>query len=598
VQVELQQVKEESDSQAVTPARAARARRPWVRRWLARAAVLLVLGGLVAAAVLWTRPPAVPRVTAIRQVTRDATDKLTPFTDGSRVYYSVPAAGGVQLMQAPATGGDSVRLETTLHWPMVRDILPGRGELLVEEDVRSWVGDADPVWLVPTVGGSPRPLGEAEGYARVSADGRHVVFARGSDLFLARGDGSQARRILIAPGIVTHPCLSPNARRVRYTVQAAGGRSPASIWEAATDGGAARPVLPGWHAYGGGWTPDGRYYLFHALREGETALWALPEERPRWWKRVPRGPVRLTSGPMRYSSPTTSPDGRTVFALGRLPSTGGELVRYDAATGLFVPFLGGLSAVCVEFSRDGRWIAYVSYPDWTLWRSRPDGSDRLQLTFPPDKAYMPRWSPDGRRIAYVCVSPGRMPRIYVVGAAGGKPRPALPGSRPEIDPTWSPDGARLLFGGVPSRTREDPTAIRFVDLRTGAVSSVPGSEGFFSPRWSPDGKSVVALSADNSRLQLYSVAKRDWRELVSGRGSLGYPSFTRDSARVQLLEWGRVLRVRVADGQIEPVTTLAHLSLVTIVGGSWIGLAPDDSPITLRQTRSVAEVYALDVEWP
>ena len=43
--------------------------------------------------------------------------------------------------------------------------------------MRFWVGDADPVWLVPTVGGSPRPLGEVEGDAGVSADGRHIVFA-------------------------------------------------------------------------------------------------------------------------------------------------------------------------------------------------------------------------------------------------------------------------------------------------------------------------------------------------------------------------------------------------------------------------------------
>ena len=58
------------------------------------------------------------------------------------------------------------------------------------------------------------------------------------------------------------------------------------------------------------------------------------------------------------------------------------------------------------------------------------------------------------------------------------------------------------------------------------------------------------------------------------------------------------MRVRVADGHIERVSTLEHMSLVSIQGlAHWIGLASDDSPITLRE-RSVAEVYALDVEWP
>jgi Tol biopolymer transport system component len=594
VRVELQEIKEDSDSAALAPAGVARPPKARIRRWLARAAAFVVL--VAAVVVSRYRPPAVPRVTAIRQVTHDGTTKDRPFTDGSRVYYSTAVTGGRRLMQALATGGDSVRLETTLRRPAIRDILPGRNELLVEEDARWDIRNADPVWLVPTVGGKPRPLGAVEGFAGVAADGQHVVFTRAADLFLARGDGTEPRRILTAPGTTIHPRLSPDLRRVRYTVVALGGAR--AMWEAATDGSGAHPLLPGWMAEGGCWTPDGRYYLFSASNEGETALWALPE-RPRWWERSAPQPVKLTAGPMHYSMPTTSPDGRTIFAIGRLPSTEGELVRYDAASGLFVPFLGGLSAVCVEFSRDGRWITYVSYPHRTLWRSRPDGSDRLQLSFPPDKTYLPRWSPDGRRIAYMTL-PGKVPRIHVIDAEGGKPRAVLHGSQIEsqieIDPTWSPDGARLLFGGFPSPGQE-PVVIRTVDLQTGEVSSVPGSQGLYSPRWSPDGRSIVALSTDNTRLRLHTLATREWRDLISGGAALGYPSFTRDSTRVQVWEGGSIVRIRAADGHVERVTTLEHVPCVSWGLGCWIGLASDDSLITLRE-RSVAEVYALDVEWP
>ena len=92
------------------------ARRPWRR--MAGAAALVALGCLVTAAVvLWQRPPAVPRVTAIRQVTHDRTSKSSPYTDGSRVYYTASVAGGAWLLQAPVTGGDSIRLETTLRRP-------------------------------------------------------------------------------------------------------------------------------------------------------------------------------------------------------------------------------------------------------------------------------------------------------------------------------------------------------------------------------------------------------------------------------------------------------------------------------------------------
>ena len=50
-------------------------------------------------------------------------------------------------------------------------------------------------------------------------------------------------------------------------------------------------------------------------------------------------------------------------------------------SGKFLPYLGGISACYVDFSRDGQWIAYVSYPEGTLWRSRIDGSDKTAADF-------------------------------------------------------------------------------------------------------------------------------------------------------------------------------------------------------------------------
>ena len=567
-----------------------------LRRRLAVAVALVALGGLLAATVVFgLRPPAVPRVTAIRQVTHDRTTKGHPFTDGSRVYYTASVAGGTWLLQAPVTGGDSIRLETTLRRPYIHAILPDRNELLVEDDVRWNVGDADPVWLVSTVDGHSRPLGDVEGPAAISGDRQQVVFARGRDIVVARGDGSQARKILTAPTPATVLRLSPDARRFRFALWDVS--KPTSLWEAGLEGGAAHPILPGWDADAGEWTPDGRYFLFFAARDGELALWALPEEKPGLWKRSPVGPVKLTAGPMRYSKPALSPDGRTIVALGAPPSTGAELVRHDASSGLFLPFLGGLSATHVEFSRDGRRVAYVRYPEGTLWRSLANGTDRQQLTFPPEKVWLPRWSPDGRRIAYMSQSPGEAWRIHVVAADGGKPSSV--GSANRLLPDWSSDGTRLVFSGFPPHTAESPIAIWIVALETGEVSTLPGSEGLYAPLWSPDGRSIVALAADDRRLVLYEFATGRWRDLIAGNEVLAVPNFTRDSTRVQLLRGASIVRVRVADGHLEPVTALEHMSLVREAGfGHWIGRAPDDSPLLLREAGDAPEVYALDVEWP
>jgi len=68
-------------------------------------------------------------------------------------------------------------------------------------------------------------------------------------------------------------------------------------------------------------------------------------------------------------------------------------VRYDVKLHAFVPYLGGISAEFLDFFKDGQWVAYVAYPQGTLWRSRIDGSEALQLTFPPVSVVYPRWCP-------------------------------------------------------------------------------------------------------------------------------------------------------------------------------------------------------------
>jgi Tol biopolymer transport system component len=300
---------------------------------------------------------------------------------------------------------------------------------------------------------------------------------------------------------------------------------------------------------------------------------------------------------MSYFAPTVSPDGRTLFALGRPPSAGGQLVRYDAASGLFVPFLGDLSARGVEFSRDGRWIAYVRHPDGTLWCSRPEGTDRRQLAFPPQTAVLPRWSPDGQKIAYASKGPGERWSSHVIAPDGGKAQPVT-GEPGDLDPSWSPDGTRMVLGR--EGTGPSPPhliVVEWANVGTGKVSALPGSEGLFSPRWSPDGRSIAALSADLKRLVLHDLGTGRWRELLAA-DLLGYPNWTRDSSRIQLWKAGAIVRVRAADGGVEPVTSLEGIPLVVTAEGVWIGIAPDDSPLLLRELSGPVEVYALDVEWP
>ena len=121
-------------------------------------------------------------------------------------------------------------------------------------------------------------------------------------------------------------------------------------------------------------------------------------------------PVRVTAGQLSSLAPTFSPDGRTLYVIGQ--EARGDLQHFDRRVGQFVRYLGGISADFVDFSRDGQWLLYESYPENTLWRSRPDGSQTAQLSFPPPAMTVSKWSPDGQQIAVYGTGGGRQGTSY------------------------------------------------------------------------------------------------------------------------------------------------------------------------------------------
>ena len=117
----------------------------------------------------------------------------------------------------------------------------------------------------------------------------------------------------------------------------------------------------------GNWTPDGRYYVFQSTRNGRTNIWSIRDTAGFFRKSV-RDPVQLTSGQMDSSAPVFSRDGNKLFVIGSAPRE--EIIRYDAKSGQFVPYLAGVSADSLAFSTEGNWVAYVTFPEGTLWRSK------------------------------------------------------------------------------------------------------------------------------------------------------------------------------------------------------------------------------------
>jgi Tol biopolymer transport system component len=207
---------------------------------------------------------------------------------------------------------------------------------------------------------------------------------------------------------------------------------------------------------------------------------------------------------------------------------------------------------------------------------------------------LPRWSPDGKQIAFFDVSAGKPMKTYLVSGQGGSPQELMTEEpHQQTDPNWSPDGSKIVFGGSPP----DITAIGVLDMKTHQVFTLPGSEGLYSPRWSPDGRYIAALPADNSSAALYDFETQHWSELA--KGSAGYPNWSKDGQYVYFLRYQNdpaVLRVGISDRKVEQVVDLKNFRAGGFFGFS-LDLGPDDSPLLLRNTGT-QEIYALDWEAP
>ena len=567
-------------------------------RWALPLAGVALVAVLLLAFLLQPATPA-PRVVRIVQLTKSGEAwPLEPMaTDGPRLYYqslSMSLSPGTsvpnwQVKQVLLNGNEETTIagiSDRIHSFRIRGLSADDTEFLALSRIE------DQQWIaatLPVVGGSPRSLGSllADDVAW-SHDGKTLAYTRGHQLFLANPDGTGSRALATVPGDISYVTWSPNDRLLGFTVTT----EQQALWEVGADGRGLHERRLNWHGKAmeccGAWTPDEHYYVFRSRRDGASNLWAMEEESV-WWRRVNRDPVQLTFGPMNYYQPLPSRNGKTIFAIGTLPS--GELVRYDAKQKDFVSVLGGLSADHLEFSRDRQWITYVTVPERTLWRARSDGSEPFQLTFPPLQVdSRPHWSSDGKRIVFAANRPGELLKGYTISAEEGnlEPLPAEP--RSQATPDWTPDGNSIFYGRVPDVDPPSVIALYRIDLRTRRSEKIPGTDGLYNPLWSPDGNQLAALDADSQRLFLVDV-KTGKRTQLSQPAV--YPIW---SANSQYLYFGshdhEILRVHVPDGREEKVFDFTF----RVASGSF-GLAPDGAPIVLRE-HGHYDVYALSLASP
>lgn len=562
-------------------------RRPPPRiAWRSKTIALLAIaafGALVFALVALIAPSPTPGPLNSAQITFSPESKTGPLiTDGSRLYFQSES----KQVEMSVRGGAIVPIRSSVSGMTMLDVSPDASEMLTMQPNLNSESPRGTIWAVPLMGGAPKRIGtQMARSARWSPDGRWIMYCDLNSVHVSDSDGSNVKKIWDAPGPVASGFFSPDSRLIRVTVYQ---NHRASIWQVNSDGSDAHRLDVGRpdeeDKSDGQWSPDGSHFVFSSSRENEpTNIYELIS--PPWyefWKKAIG--VRLTSGELDILAATPARDSTRLFLIGQLAQ--GAMHAYDPRQKRFVPFLNGLAAQEFDISPDKEWMVYTDYPRHFLWRSRLDGSERLQLT--SSYAMMPRWSPDGKSVVY-----SDWHKLYLVSADGGTPERLIPPGKndAEVGQSWWPDGKSIAFNDFPYPGQKI-RGIKTLDLATRQVSLMPGSEGLYVPSWSPDGQYMVAIAQNPSRMMLYSAASKSWKEIKRFDAPWGYWVWLRDSKGIYIGATKGIYRIAIPEGKMELVAPLDGLNLRG--EDLFVSLTADGQPAMMSDT-SVVQIYSL--EW-
>ncbi len=575
----------------------------------------LVLGAICAAggwtfARRWTTAPP-PRMDQLTHAGRispgspNSEDFARFASDGVRIFTAELEKGRSWLDAVSISNGDVERLNIPgeIVSPSISDLSRDGSRLLLRSHASP--ESEQPVWIVPTTGGSAMRVGGILAHAAIwMPDQESVLFASGNDLSIIRlRDGSVTHEISL-PGRAFEMHWSPDGSLLRFTLLDPIGHTSA-LWELDSRSRQAHPLLEGWNSPAaeccGVWSSDGKQFIFQSTQAGTTDLWRISSGGlggllggvfPAFAR-----PVKVTNGPLSFGSPVVAAHDRRIFFLGL--DSHAEVQRFSADRAGFVPETGVLAdASREEYSRNGRWVAWTD-PQGRLWRARAsDGSERLELTPEYLQVFLARWSPDSSKLVLMAREAGKAWQLYLISAEGGTPERLVEEKRNQADPTWAADGRSIAFGRTPDLLgKESAThAIEVLDLATRKIVSLPGSDGLFSPRWSPDGKWIAALTLDQRKVMLFDVAGRSWKLLADT--SAADPVWGANSQSIYVhasqAEMQPIVRIDVPTGRMTVIANLATLPSSERTDYFFVGLGPNDLPL-IRARTATANLYSLDL---
>jgi Tol biopolymer transport system component len=604
---EMVELRKEVQSGTSEPALPAATAAPAVRPKASRGLLFALGAGLVGAALLGyflLRPgnpagesPAPPVLHGtFTQLTDQPGEEVFPSLspDGRMVAYASRPVGNWDVFVQSISGRNAINLTKDSAADDSQPAFSPDGQKIAFRSDREGGG----IFVMGVLGDSVVRLTD-EGYRPAwSPDGSEIAYEleRWVDphgrstidpLWAVNVETRQKRKL--SDGDAVQPAWSPHGSRIAYwavvgasgqrdlyTIPAVGGQPVRVTEDEALDW---SPV----------WSADGRFLYFISDRDGNMNVWRVPIDES-------TGKIRGAFQPVTQAATGTARDLR-VSADGNRLVYGSAVVqqniqrysmdsRTEKVTGDPVWITRGSENVASpEPSPDGEWVAFhLVGKQEDIVISRADGSARRQLTHDAARDRMPRWSPDGKRIAFYSDRSGSY-EIWTVNPDGsGLSQITQAKTITLMFPIWSPDGQRIAFrSGSEGVGIFDPNR-RWTEQK---VEPLPphgmGKGTFVASTWSPDGSKlagVIYRGTDyNTGVVVYDLTSRKYSRLTD---SGSFPTWLNDSRRLIMTDGED--RVFLLDSQTKSIKPI-------------LSVAPDRvGPFSLRLSRDNRGLFLVRVD--
>ena len=490
---------------------------------------IALLTGFVARG-LWS--PATPEVWNARQITRLQTSESQPSLspDGQFMVYASNELGNNDIYWQLVDGQNVQNLTEGSEADDYQPAFSPDGRRITFRSDRGAGG----IYVMGNFGENPRPLIDRGFDPAWSPDGEWIAF---SDLSIIDPTnliiGGLAKVELADPTNVVElhdsgylPAYSPNGYRIAYFDLAEGGQR--DVFTISADGGDPVPVTNDAALdWAPAWAPDGQRLYFSSDRGGVQNIWWVAIDEA---SGVPEGePQRLSVGEANQGWLSVSGDGLTIAYTARREPMNLQRVAFDPETRQVVgtpeSITSGMNSVIrFDIAPDGQSLVYGTQVNPDLYLISADGSGPVQqLTEDEYSNGQPRFSPDGRQIAYTSNRGGGSIELWLMNLESRiTSQLTRVGLGRTADATFSPDGSRLMY-----RVTTDDDYSSYImsleqDWESQTPVNLPNPEGdtFQAGYWSPNSRWIAGWSDafTDPRLVLFDTDSGEYEELGDFRG--------------------------------------------------------------------------------